>query len=94
LLIDNYELKDWKVISTEFDFIEPDDKKQYQKEKIIITPEDLTTVTQQIVSTWEKIQIRDFYKGCGDSDCHWCNFVKDNKLAVDYEEENAQEDEM
>jgi DNA helicase II / ATP-dependent DNA helicase PcrA len=95
LLIDNYELKDWKVISTEFDFIEPDDKKQYQKEKIIITPEDLTTVTQQIVSTWEKIQNREFYKGCGANDCHWCNFVKDNQLAVDYEEgQDAQEEEI
>jgi len=82
LLIDNYEQKDWKVISTEFDFVEPDKKKEYRKEKIVISPADIETVKQQIVTVWEKIQARDFYIGCGKKDCHWCNFVKDNKLAV------------
>ena len=82
LLIDNYEQKDWKVISTEFDFIEPDKKKNYRKEKVIITPADVTTVTQQIIATWSKIQNREFYVGCGKEECHWCNFVKTNKLAV------------
>ncbi len=82
ILVDNYEQKDWKVISTEFDFIEPDKKANYRKEKIVITPQDTETVKQQISSTWEKIQARDFYTGCGKEDCHWCNFVRDNKLAV------------
>ena len=91
ILIDNYTQKDWKVISTEFDFVEPDKKKEYRKEKIIITPADTETVKQQLTIVWEKIQNRDFYTGCGKQDCHWCNFVKDNKLAValhDLEEED------
>jgi DNA helicase II / ATP-dependent DNA helicase PcrA len=82
ILVDNYEQKDWKVVSTEFDFVEPDTKKEYRKEKIVITPEDTATVSQQIKAVWDKIQARDFYTGCGKPDCHWCNFVKDNKLAV------------
>jgi DNA helicase-2/ATP-dependent DNA helicase PcrA len=90
ILVDNYEQKDWKVISTEFDFVEPDKKKEYRKEKIVITPADIETVKQQLTETWQKIQDRDFYTGCGKEDCHWCNFVKDNQLAValhDLEEE-------
>jgi DNA helicase-2/ATP-dependent DNA helicase PcrA len=82
ILVDNYTAKDWKVISTEFDFIEPDKRKKYRKEKVVITPADITTVTQQIRDTWEKIHARDFYTGCGKADCHWCNFVKTNNLAV------------
>ena len=82
ILIDNYTLKDWKVISTEFDFIEPDKKKEYRKEKIIITPEDTNLVREQIADTWDKIQAKDFYTGCGKEDCHWCNFVKTNDLAI------------
>ena len=82
ILIDNYDLKDWKVISTEFDFVEPDKKKEYRKEKIVITPEDTNLVREQIADTWEKIQSKDFYTGCGKEDCHWCNFVKTNDLAV------------
>ncbi len=82
ILVDNYEQKDWKVVSTEFDFIEPDKKKNYRKEKVVISPADITTVTQQISDTWEKIQNREFYTGCGKEDCHWCNFVKTNNLAI------------
>jgi DNA helicase-2/ATP-dependent DNA helicase PcrA len=82
ILVDGYEQKDWKVTSTEFDFVEPDKKKEYRKVKIMITPEDITTVTQQIVTVWQKIQNREFYTGCGKPDCHWCNFVKTNNLAV------------
>ncbi len=94
ILIDNYQQKDWRVISTEFDFIEPDKKKEYRKEKIIISPADTETVKQQITTVWNKIQARDFYTGCGKEDCHWCNFVKNNKLAValhDLQEEEASE---
>jgi DNA helicase II / ATP-dependent DNA helicase PcrA len=92
ILVDNYEQKSWNVISSEFDFIEPDKKKNYRKVKLVIGPADITTVTQQIVSTWQKIQDRDFYTGCGKEDCHWCNFVKTNNLAValhELEEESA-----
>ncbi|HKO79612.1 MAG TPA: PD-(D/E)XK nuclease family protein, partial [Chitinophagaceae bacterium] len=91
ILVDNYTAKDWKVISTEFDFIEPDKKKNYRKEKVFITPADITTVTEQITTTWNKIQAREFYTGCGKEDCHWCNFVKTNNLAIalhETEEEN------
>lgn len=90
ILIDHYDQKSWKVISTEFDFVEPDKKKEYRKEKIMITAADTETVKQQIIQVWEKIQARDFYTGCGKEDCHWCNFVKNNNLAValhDLEEE-------
>jgi DNA helicase-2/ATP-dependent DNA helicase PcrA len=94
ILVDNYEQKDWKVISTEFDFIEPDRKKEYKKVKVLIKPEDITTVTQQITQTWEKIRNREFYIGCGKPDCHWCEFVKSNNLAIALHElEEADEEE-
>jgi DNA helicase-2/ATP-dependent DNA helicase PcrA len=91
ILVDNYESKSWKVVSSEFDFIEPDKKKKYRKEKLVINPADITTVTEQIKMVWAKIQAHDFYTGCGKEDCHWCNFVKTNNLAValhEQEEEN------
>jgi len=93
ILVDSYEQKDWKVASTEFDFVEPDKKKEYRKVKILITPEDITTVTQQITTAWQKIQNREFYTGCGKPDCHWCNFVKTNNLAIALHEINEEEGE-
>ena len=95
ILVDNYETKQWNVISTEFDFIEPDKKKNYQKIKVVIAPEDITTVKEQIKTVWQKIQQRNFYTGCGKEDCHWCNFVKTNDLAVAlHEVETADEEEL
>jgi len=94
ILVDSYEQKDWKVASTEFDFVEPDKKKEYRKVKILITPEDITTVTQQIIDTWHKIQNREFYTGCGKPDCHWCNFVKTNNLAIALHEVSEDEEEI
>jgi DNA helicase-2/ATP-dependent DNA helicase PcrA len=82
ILVDNYEKKGWKVVSTEFDFVEPDKKKAYRKEKVFITLRDIDTVVEQINTVWGKIQDHDFYTGCGKEDCHWCNFVKTNNLTV------------
>lgn len=92
ILIHGQADKNWRVVSTEFDFVEPNQKKQLKKEKVIIRPEDTTTVVQQIKSTWEAIQKRAFYTGCGKADCHWCNFVEQNKLAVDWKELETEEE--
>jgi DNA helicase-2/ATP-dependent DNA helicase PcrA len=93
ILVDSNESRGWQVISSEFDFVEPDKKKVYHKEKIIITAADTTTVTQQIVTVWQKIRERDFYTGCGKEECHWCTFVKTNKLAVALHELIEEEEE-
>ncbi len=34
ILVDNFGQKDWKVVSSEFDFIEPDNKKEISEKKI------------------------------------------------------------
>jgi DNA helicase-2/ATP-dependent DNA helicase PcrA len=77
ILVDNYETKQWNVVSTEFDFIEPDKKKNYQKMKVVITPEDIATVKELNQNSVGKDTAKEiFYTGCGKEDCHWCNFVK------------------
>jgi DNA helicase-2/ATP-dependent DNA helicase PcrA len=86
ILVDNYGQKEWRAISSEFDFIEPDKKKEYRKIKIHVSQDDINFVIDQITNTWEKIQNRDFYIGCGKPECHWCNFVKTNKLTVALQE--------
>ena len=85
ILIDNNPSNpNWNVVSTEFDFVEPDSKKEYKKEKININPADITTVKEQIKTAWTKIQNKEFYIGCGKEDCKWCSFVKDYKLVENY----------
>jgi DNA helicase-2/ATP-dependent DNA helicase PcrA len=78
----NHHPKNWEVTMAQFDFVEPNKKKEFEKINVPITDADMTTVTQQIQTVWEKIQQKDFYTGCGKEDCHWCQFVKTNELAV------------
>lgn len=87
ILIDNYQLKNWKVISAEFDFLEPNKQGNLVKQTVVIQPQDITTVTQQLTEVWQKIMNREFYVGCGKPECKWCNFAKDNKLAIELVEE-------
>jgi DNA helicase-2/ATP-dependent DNA helicase PcrA len=91
ILVDGLDGKGWKVVSSEFDFIEPNKKKQYKKEKLFITQQDIDKVREQIKWVWDKIQDHDFYVGCGKEDCHWCNFVKTNNLTVDLHELEEEE---
>jgi len=79
ILVDNEDSKGWTAVSTEFDFVEPDrNTKQYYKQKIIITPEDLEIVRAQMQEAYRGIQSLEFSRGCNDTNCQWCNFVKNN----------------
>lgn len=82
ILVENFKSKEWTVETAEFDFVEPNAKKEYIKEPVNIGPADVETVKQQVKQVWDKIQAHDFYTGCGEEDCHWCNFVKSNSLAI------------
>lgn len=90
ILLDNDRSLDWKVVSTEFDFIEPVGD-IYKTELVEVTEADITTVTQQIVNTWQRIQNKEFKTGCGKQDCDWCNFVKTNNMAVALHEVQEEE---
>ena len=76
LLIDNYQQKNWNVISTSFDFIEPDKNNQFNKELVQINSSDTKFLKEQIKMVWDKIQSKQFYEGCGKLECEWCNFAK------------------
>lgn len=85
--------KEWNVTAVEFDFVEPDKKKVYQRKRIDISSIDMDIVKEQIKDAWMKIQRKDFYTGCGKDDCHWCNFVKTNKLAIALHELRKEDEE-
>jgi len=76
LLIDNFTEKSWKMHRGEMNFVEPDKHDNFHKEVFNIRPEDADIVKQQIKDTYLKIKSHQFETGCGEDNCHWCNFVK------------------
>ena len=92
-MLDNMTNNNWVLNGVAFDFIEPTKKKEYVLEKVVISPQDEADVKEQIKRVHNKIQSKDFYTGCGKEDCHWCSFVKTNKLAVALHELQEEEPE-
>ncbi|WP_157542785.1 ATP-dependent helicase [Mucilaginibacter aquatilis] len=78
MLIDADRNKDWEVIGTTFDFVEPINEGEYHKEKIVVIPGDEATVTRQLTNIYQKIMAHDFATGCGKPECSWCHFVRSN----------------
>ena len=91
ILVDNLPGKNWKVLHTQFDFVEPNSKNEFDIERLDISTEEIEQVKLQITASWEQIQHHNFYTGCGKPDCDWCNFAKDNKLYLRLEEEEPVE---
>jgi len=56
------------------DFVEPNGDKYVQK-RIEIEDADISLVEQQLKDSYEGIQKHEF-DGCGEEECHWCDFVK------------------
>jgi len=78
ILLDEQQLKNWHMVSGEFDFIEKNSKTgKFEKEIISITPEDVQIVRQQIRDTYTKITNLEFTQGCGKEDCYYCNLLKE-----------------
>ncbi len=78
ILIDNsnqlYQ-RDWSLVKTEFDFVEPIAKTgEFHKEKVVINPNDVSIVKKQIKDTVQKINDLNF-EGCGEEDCSFCQGV-------------------
>ena len=69
-----------KVTSGEIFYVDPDPSGQLASKKIIISEAEAQLIGDLVVNTYQKILAHDFYEGCGESHCTWCNFVKKNVL--------------
>jgi DNA helicase-2/ATP-dependent DNA helicase PcrA len=91
ILVDNLPGKNWKVLHTQFDFVEPNAKDEFDLQKLSITAEEAAMVKEQITTVWKKIHQHDFYTGCGKPECEWCRFAIENKLYLRLEAEEPAE---
>lgn len=62
-------------------YLDPDKDGLFQDKSVEYTPEGVSIVRTLIKNTYENIQAHNFYEGCGESNCTWCNFAKQTILA-------------
>ena len=63
-------------------YFEPDYEGAFTTKSVEFTVEEVQKVRGLIKSSYDKIMEQEFYEGCGEDNCKWCNFVKNN-VAVD-----------
>lgn len=61
-------------------YLDPGPKGAIQEVQIDFSLEDTQQVKQMIQNAYQAISNHDFYRGCNEPNCHWCNFVKDQQL--------------
>lgn len=64
-------------------YLDPDNRGELIRQEVEFDLKDSQKVREMIRESYEKIQAHDFYEGCGETDCHWCNFVRDQHLGAD-----------
>jgi DNA helicase-2/ATP-dependent DNA helicase PcrA len=82
ILLDNDRSSHFNMVSGEMNFVQPDDKDNFSRGKVVVKPEDISFVRGQIRQTYDNIMTLNFKTGCGKADCNWCNFVRTNYREV------------
>ena len=67
----------YEMVSGEIDFIEPDEKGNYRKEKFEITDQEITELRELLNQTLSEIYSFDFFEnGCNEENCEECKLAK------------------
>ncbi|MBI1307902.1 MAG: AAA family ATPase [Bacteroidetes bacterium] len=79
LMVKNNPVNRLRMTSGIFEFVEPDENKEFHRHRIVIDDDGLQFMMNLIEDVYQKIQDRQFLNGCGNESCTWCNFVNARK---------------
>lgn len=91
LLYEHFDKTGKMARSAEIAYLDPGPDGQAQQEIIDFKVEDTLQVKQMLQNTYQSILEHDFYKGCNEPTCHWCNFVKNQQLGRRLEQTELEE---
>lgn len=80
LILEHFEDRRWVVSLGKFDFIQKSKTGEYRQVVVPMFAQDEQIVMLQLKDSYSRIMNHEFNKGCGDDDCHWCNFAKKYQL--------------
>ncbi len=91
LLYEHFDKTGKMARSAEIAYLDPGPDGQPQQEIINFKVEDTQQVKQMLQNAYQSILEHDFYKGCNEPSCHWCNFVKNQQLGRRMEQTELEE---
>ncbi|MEI6479582.1 MAG: ATP-dependent DNA helicase [bacterium] len=73
ILLDRYEKGKYHMVSADIDFVEPDDKGRYKKERFYVTDEEVSELSDTITRVVAEIHALSFWETrCGEEKCEFC----------------------
>lgn len=76
LLYENYDGGSRQVDTGLISYLDPDGKGEFPEASIALSSEDASFLRQLLRETYDRILRHEFYEGCGEPTCNWCNFVR------------------
>jgi DNA helicase-2/ATP-dependent DNA helicase PcrA len=66
------------VASAAISYLDIDKHGDLTMEEMTFSPEGIRQVKQLLQESYAKIRAHEFYTGCGEPNCEWCNFVRED----------------
>ena len=78
LLYESTERSSRRMTEGVISWLEPNSRGDFTDEHIEVSVQDAGFLRELLRETYAKIMAHEFYEGCGEADCPWCDFVQRN----------------
>ena len=78
ILFENHKDTSQRVKTAEISYLQADSKSKFVTKEITFKAADIALVKELITNSFQNIQQHNFFEGCGEPKCKWCEFVKHN----------------
>jgi ATP-dependent DNA helicase UvrD/PcrA len=76
ILFESWRHHQFRATSAEISYLQPDAKGKFPRKPITFEPGDAAFMKGLIADTYAKIMRQEFYEGCGEPNCSWCTFLR------------------
>jgi DNA helicase-2/ATP-dependent DNA helicase PcrA len=91
LLYENYPGNTRVVDKGAISYLEPDTGGEFVERELSISQSDARKVRAMIKEVYGKIMAHEFYTGCGEPNCSWCQLIKQNLSADTFSDPEIEE---
>ncbi|MEM9822415.1 MAG: ATP-dependent DNA helicase [Bacteroidota bacterium] len=82
---------EFKVNSAEIAYLDPDANGHFPRKAIKYEASEVAQVRKIVKESYTKIKNHEFYEGCGEKNCPWCNFVKHNIMVDSFADREGED---
>ncbi|MCB0641195.1 MAG: PD-(D/E)XK nuclease family protein, partial [Phaeodactylibacter sp.] len=91
ILLEGIRTRQYQVVEAGIDYVQPDQNGNYPFQTIGIDQESVQQMKTWIREVYQQIRAHDFYQGCGEEHCNWCQFERIKRQAGSFSDQQLEE---